>query len=87
MSAKTIAHWSLGIGAVLLGGIGVPMAMEAGDARRYRQAQAQAVVFAARMGVVHGGCSNEACSGLRDGKPISYFCTPSGCVFETAGQP
>lgn len=72
--------------ALLLGAASVPL-MGAAEAAQYRAAEAEAVRFAARMGVVHGGCANEACSGLRGGKPINYFCTPSGCVFDGPVSP
>lgn len=76
-----------GIAAIVLVGVGATAAFIYADQHEYDGISEQAASFAARMGIVHGGCSNEACSGLRDGKPINYFCTRSGCVFETAGEP
>jgi hypothetical protein len=56
------------------------------ESRRYKAAGEEAQRFATRMGVVHGGCANQSCSGLRNGKPVTYFCTPRGCAFDV-GQP
>jgi len=80
----TEIRWALAGGFIFIAAdIGAQYSTDAHESGRYRAAQAEAVRFAARMGVVHGGCANESCSGLRDGKPVNYFCQPDGCVFES----
>ncbi len=73
------------VGSVVLWVVTALVSAERQRHDRYNKAGQEAVRFAARMGIVHGGCANESCSGLRDGKPVSYFCEPTGCTFETAG--
>lgn len=57
-------------------------ALNVAEAQAYRAARDEAVRFTQRMGVVHGGCSNCACSGLLDGKPVRYTCSGTGCSFD-----
>lgn len=74
-----------GIAVIVLVGVGAGAAIIHAEQHEYDGVSEQAVSFAARMGIVHGGCSNAVCSGLRDGKPISYECNRAGCSFYERG--
>ncbi len=58
-----------------------------GDAHAYDYVPAQAAAFESRMGIVHGGCNNIVCSGLRAGKPVNFSCAQSGCSFDAPEAP